>query len=417
MNLTVVFGALCCVLSGFAIVGWLVYRLVRPSQKKRQSARDELPKVREQLNSLQQRMGGRLEGDTLRFSYRDHEFRVVLTPPRSKSEGSLVVLVSPVGSSWPEEFLPVTHQQRPVEQEAVPHLPTLLMRVERRLDRLGKLLWLNKEVQTGDHDFDKAVYVETDVSSEFAVRLLSESVVRSAASEALSMGYDEFTIFGKHAPVRFLGSVDADLVETEAFARLADRLVAGLSVLPAVKPLSDKAAYEVRDTSLSAFAIGGSLSAFIIVPLVLFLWIPYPTFDGEYAMVGLKLGFVAWLLITMGALVFYRGRSTALRMVLTLSISAMLMGPSLGCMATHLSNGALDWSEGRVVTAKVVSKRISKSDDSTRYLATFSVAGLPRSEFDVGGSLYGRLPQAGGQVRMRIHDGFWGWPWVGRFML
>src|SRR4051812_49357906 len=49
-----------------------------------------------------------------------------------------------------------------VVRAPTPSLPPVYFRKENGRDRAGKLLRLNRELQTGDDEFDRAIYIESD---------------------------------------------------------------------------------------------------------------------------------------------------------------------------------------------------------------------------------------------------------------
>ena len=57
------------------------------------------------------------------------------------------------------------------------------------MDRFGKLLGVNREVQTGDAEFDRQCYVDSPESDEVVKRLLAPPAVRSGISALLKLGF------------------------------------------------------------------------------------------------------------------------------------------------------------------------------------------------------------------------------------
>src|SRR5262249_36171855 len=60
---------------------------------------------------------------------------------------------------------------------------------EGSLDRLGKSLGLNHEVQLGDQEFDAAAYLESAAPDELVRRIFDKPEIRSRVLELLRLGY------------------------------------------------------------------------------------------------------------------------------------------------------------------------------------------------------------------------------------
>ena len=66
--------------------------------------------------------------------------------------------------------------------------PAVVLRAENSLDRLGKRIGVNREIQTGDQDFDARVYVESDAPDQDLQRTLADDRVRRAVRALLDGG-------------------------------------------------------------------------------------------------------------------------------------------------------------------------------------------------------------------------------------
>src|SRR5207253_2532663 len=64
-------------------------------------------------------------------------------------------------------------------------LPRMEFRRERGLDRFGKTVGLNRELQTGNAEFDAAVYIESDASAEAVKPFLDQPQLRAAVLEGV----------------------------------------------------------------------------------------------------------------------------------------------------------------------------------------------------------------------------------------
>ena len=71
---------------------------------------------------------------------------------------------------------------------------SVVVRRETSIDRLGKKLRINREVQTGDAAFDAAAYVESDAPDADVERVLGSAEVRRRAYALLEQGFSKVVL-------------------------------------------------------------------------------------------------------------------------------------------------------------------------------------------------------------------------------
>src|SRR2546426_424464 len=65
---------------------------------------------------------------------------------------------------------------------------SIVLRRERWLDKLGRGLFLNREVQSGDTALDDQIYIETDEEDQLVKRVLEPLEARNALLDAVQHG-------------------------------------------------------------------------------------------------------------------------------------------------------------------------------------------------------------------------------------
>lgn len=255
-----------------------------------------------------------------------------------------------------------------VAQEIAPY--TILMRHEGGLDRAGKNMGVNREVQLGDAAFDKDVYIETDGQDDDVQRILRSAGVREAVREIvtarienLTMGGDSF-VEGAMVPAscslrvdfatKAFRDVDGLRQVASALARLAREVsrveprdpYRGDAVRPAIKPATKDR--NGRGIALFLFCVAVNLVGWWKVG---FGSTP-PTFGWAAFKMGALAGVLAWVLFVVLSGLLLRGRSTSLRNV---GIFALFALPTImaGGRVAEMINAVSDSSAAHVVMASV----------------------------------------------------------------
>lgn len=286
-------------------------------------------------------------------------------------------------------------------------LPLLRLRPETRADRLGKALRIDREIETGDADFDRQVYVESDLPDERHARLLADPLVRQAVRELLDAGVSAIHLGRPGNPL----GVEVPAAERAPDPDTLDRMRLALGRLAAALPT-----FQTIPEGNAPYGQGLVVFSLINVTLGLMfvglLDALYPVLDGNAlyrvaaptSLVVCVLGFglVVWRL---------RGRARSLRQ---LSVMAMLCPPlaiELAFGAILLLNGCLD-GDRTARRAHVERTWTSSGSKSTTYYAELSGwGGEPDPvELRVRWSDHSRL-RTGKSVRLVVGHGRLGLPW------
>ncbi|HYF49772.1 MAG TPA: hypothetical protein VEJ63_10225, partial [Planctomycetota bacterium] len=243
-------------------------------------------------------------------------------------------------------------------------LPAVYVRKESSIDRVGKRLGLNRELQTGDATFDQNAYVESDSSDEAVLKLLLCEQVRGASLLLLQCGFKHVE-FGKDGvKVQMSGSNSALIFDAERFNEAAGALALMGDHLPRYEQVETNAPTLTRPILVTI----GSIVA--LVGLLIFTGIAsdnYPPLDWGPWTVGWACGAGAWLLWLplCGRLV--RGRSNAMRHFIISMLLMTIALPTGGAGTVVFLNGYLDSSPQVQHQTRVVRQWTTRSKNSTNY--------------------------------------------------
>jgi hypothetical protein len=292
---------------------------------------------------------------------------------------------------------------------ATPPLPGIMVIPEGLVDRVGKSLGLNREVQTGDQVFDDAAYIDTIEEDAPVKRVLEDAAVREGILGLLSLGYKvQLSVRGLEAFQLLPYGTAPDVSRVgEATAKLSQ-------IAPAL-PTLDRSTFK-----------GNIPFLWLRVLAFMLMWIPPLLLGGLLDALTsspgartLNMGHKG-LIVGLGALAAYlsyvalvaswlRGHSYAFRALLVAAGFGLLGTPLCGVIGTLALNQGLDGSpaEERVATVTRTSKYkgecrlyVSAWDDPSREES------LPVK--------CKHLPQLGKgtDVHLRVHSGALGMPWI-----
>jgi hypothetical protein len=288
---------------------------------------------------------------------------------------------------------------------ATPPMPWVTVLPEKAVDKWGKVIGLNREVQTGDQPFDDLAYVDSNESDETVMRLLAPEV-RTAVSALLAMGFKvQFSPRG----------VEAFQV-LHAFTTLKDfqwgaagrALVALSKVVPAFGEVKSTAPGGKKATALVVGVLGVSFAGFLGAA---FLGDQLGnSLDGFVALgVVLSAGLVLWtgMLFVLAALV--RGQSNAIRWLIFAAVVSIFGLPSFGGVFALWLNQKLDDAPPTTQQTRVFKKYSSKNGQSFTVDGWDGVAGRPNI-----GSCWKHYQQyqVGDTVTLTLHPGAFGVRWV-----
>jgi hypothetical protein len=296
---------------------------------------------------------------------------------------------------------------------AAPGLPLIQFRRESGVDRFGRRLWLNREVQTGDAVFDAEVYIETDERAETVREFLAAPALRDAIRAAV-LRSDGVWTGRKGVNAAAFGSASRPVTFDKVHALLA--LVA--PVAAAARPAPD-AVGEPRRARGDLLAPAMTWAFIAGLGLLAVLLVVRPDGYGPYltrdATRLRRIVHAAWLATALASVLWMRGHSRSLRNIAVFNFFAGFGFPWLLPIVLGIANALLDKSPPVVRGSTVLETFSRRSSDgrSTAYLVRYT--GLTDSRdwgtyalrFDTWRRLH-----PGDLLRIVIRRGALGWTWL-----
>lgn len=294
----------------------------------------------------------------------------------------------------------------PFRGEARPRIESpapLTLRSEKKLDRTGKRLGLNREIQTGDADFDQIVYLETEAPDALVLAALSDPITRAGVMKCLALGASEIVLEKTGNLCLTLPLTSENLITPSRIAALLDTLGAAAEAIP---PLQGEGRHRSSVGVIPTVAVLGALAAWPLFYLVDWLWKPIRSDLYWTAFFG---GLVLWL-VSMPILArILRGRSTSLRDLAT-SVIALAFGFPLGGADLLLTlNAVLDGSPPEEHATQVTNLH-RRSGKNSAYFVTVSSwhPGEATIEIQINSSVYSTLA-VDQRVVVTTGKGLFGW--------
>lgn len=290
-----------------------------------------------------------------------------------------------------------------------PSLPAITVIPEGKVERFGKAIGLNREVQTGDPSFDDVAYVDTIEEEAVVKQVLDSAAVRDGIRRILELGYKvQLSTRGLEAFHLFPHGTPPDVSRIGEVAALLGQIA---GALPRVEPGS----FRGQDSWVRARAM-----------LFVFLWIPLLVAAGAVEGVfhspgartlnighkGIILGafaLTAWVVYVVLIAMSLRGRSYALRALVISAAFGLLGIPTCGVMGSLVLNQALDGSPAEDHAVTILATSLYKGE--CRVTVTSWVEGDSQERFPVSCKEHLRLHR-GGSLTVRSHAGALGMPWV-----
>lgn len=284
--------------------------------------------------------------------------------------------------------------------------PAVIVYPEGKVERFGKHVGLNREVQTGDRAFDDLAYVDTiEKNDEYVQRLLAPAPVRDGIRALLGYGFRvQFSAAGVDAFQLRRGGQDVDGAHAgkaaAALTAIAEH-APGFKAEPLTKPGIGRGAAGGLFLALGWMAmlmLAGALSS--TVERTLDPWAAFVAY--------VFAGGLGWLLFVFAVGALARGTSGAFRVVLLAAFVGLLGVPAgVGSLVLGL-NQWLDGSPAAEHPTVVRKLRRNKSEYSLRVESW-------RDESDerisVSWEKWKQL-KVGDPVVVRVHDGAFGFPWA-----
>jgi hypothetical protein len=349
-----------------------------------------------------------IEPDVVRFLRGQRHFFAVWLP-HGKSRPARIHFTTPAG---PLAHPLVTKSHRvvsggsPFRGEARPRIESpapLTLRSERKLDLTGKRLELNREIQTGDADFDQIVYLEGEAPDALVLAALSDPMTRAGVLKCLALGATEILLEQTGNLRLTLPLTSEELVTPERIAALLDALGAAAEAIP---PLQGEGRHRSSVSVIPTVAVLGALASWSLFYLVDWLWKPIrPGLYWAAFFGGLLLWFVSIPLLVR----LLSGRSTSLRDLAT-SVIALAFGFPLGGADLLLTlNAVLDGSPPEEHATQVTKLRRRTGKNSAYFVTVPSWRpGEGTVEIQINSSVYSTLA-VDQRVVVTTGKGLFGW--------
>ena len=178
---------------------------------------------------LEATTGGRRDASTLTVAHPSGE-EIEIWIPLEHTATPRVQIAIRLGK---RASVPSTDYRSPPERRPIAGRPHLRLRCETWIDRIARGLHLNRELQTGDTEFDREVYVDSDAPDEDVHAILGDKRVRDAARLALACGFSEVEIGGKRNHLAaWARSPRSEHLVPETISAVSDALAAAAPCLP-----------------------------------------------------------------------------------------------------------------------------------------------------------------------------------------
>jgi hypothetical protein len=298
-----------------------------------------------------------------------------------------------------------------------PSLPRIYVRPEIAVDRAGKTVGLNREVQTGDADFDAGVYLETDESEATVQRALGAPAMRAALRAALTGGYPYVRLGPGMVAVR-LGYKLSGAPTPEELERALQAIAPVAASAPAIDPAEIRPVGRMRGD----LAAAATVVAFMVAMVLGFAapvgyadyWSPLRDADQR---AGVVVTVVAWLALFPISWIWMRGHSRSFRNFLVTVLLSAVPLVLLGSGLIYLANAALDRGPSTARETAITWRSATSGRRSSRYLyvASWERPGAETS-FEVSEPTYRRF-HPGDTAVLTTRPGAFGWPWIERMDL
>jgi hypothetical protein len=290
---------------------------------------------------------------------------------------------------------------------------------ESKFDAISKQLGIAIEIQTGDVQFDKDFYIQTD-SIEFTTNYFFNLDKRESVRKLYDMEYNLLSHNGKTMEIMIspfpIGKLKNSIIIEEA--------VHNLSVLSRDVPTDY---YQPRILGTHAwkakrnivYTISG-LSIGIGFAGIYWGLEMYPPLDGMVMFFySLRTSVPAFILFIVISVTLLKGRSSSHKELLVTFFMTLFGFPMSGFGGLIVMNGYMDKSETIYHEARVNGRRYSKSKDSTSYYVSL-VSWRPDREIEeikVSYSTYKKVKSGESVMHIGTRKGDHGFEWVERYRI
>lgn len=280
-------------------------------------------------------------------------------------------------------------------------LPGILVRAEGGVDRLGKWLGLNREVQVGDAAFDAAAYIDSAASDAVVRRALESAEVRAKITELLGLGYRLDMSSNGLGASRIRGYYASfDSPELPALLGLLEAIQAALPRFEASEAMP-------APKQTPWLLIGAGAGIALAVASFQLIRLAHPPMDDVDSMKGLALGLPVWALAMAGVWAARRGKPNSVRELFVASILLFFALPPLTGGAVFAFNAGTD--SGPVTTHTVQIASLSGRDHEV-YFPSWR-PGRVRDKVGTTWEVF-RTLHKGDTISIDTRPGALGWTWV-----
>jgi hypothetical protein len=290
---------------------------------------------------------------------------------------------------------------------------------ESRFDRVFKKLGIVAELQTGDPDFDRRFYINTN-SVRFCRAYFANGDVRQTVRGIADLGYTAITLKGSTLEA-VCSPFAVGAARPEGFV---DEAVRGLGALAADMP---QEWYEPRALGMPRWKIARA-GVFAAAGLSLaggfglLLWgtMAYRPLDGgALTLCSLRYSVAALAVFVVAAVRLLRGRSSSHKELLVSVGIAVLGFPLSGVGGLMVLNGYTDDSPPVRHEAPVLDKHYTRNRNSTAYYVHLGSwrPGHSREKIKVSGEIYRRVRAGRSVMQVTTHAGRYDFEWVDAYRI
>jgi len=290
---------------------------------------------------------------------------------------------------------------------------------ESKFDVFSKQLGIAVEIQTGDMQFDKDCYIQTD-SIEFTKTYFFNLDKRESVRKLYDLQYNILTHNGKTMETRISPFSIGKLKDPEMIAGA----VRNLNVLSRGVPINY---YQPRMLGTQAWkAKRNFIYAIAVLSIVIGLagifrgLETYTPLDGmDMFLYSLRSSIPAFILCTVLSVILVKGRSSSHKELLITFFMTLFGFPMTGFGGLTVLNGYMDKSETIYHDARVNGRRVSKSKDSTSYYVSLVSWRTDRDieEIKVTYSMHNKVKSGESVMRIGTRKGEYGFEWIGGYQI
>lgn len=279
-------------------------------------------------------------------------------------------------------------------------MATIRLAPETGIDRRGKQLGLNREVQTGDPAFDREVYILTDASDALVTQILGDAAVRARLRR----------IVGPGRTVEIGGELRVTVAAAQ-LAELTPEVARALAEIPSRLPDLRAVADDRRGPRAPRF---GLVSGFA---LTIGLFVAAASADAREPIFwkdcfqAFLCSLVPWALFVAVLVYDRRGRPDSFGEIVMVGLYFMLVFGITGTFLAMAANSRLDTSAARVAQVRAQYVDFQKEEKEHR-VRVFDFEGAPEIELELDGKLDLGDPNTLGALELTVRDGKFGWPYV-----